>query len=91
MLMTKGGEATAWAAGLHPPRRLRRMENGQSIGRIREEREPKPGREWFWSLTITGAHRAGVLTWGYGASLEDAKAAFRAPLDGYRDWAARDF
>jgi hypothetical protein len=59
MLMTKGGEATAWAAGLHPPRRLRRMENGQSIGRIREEREFKPGREWFWSLTITGPHRAG--------------------------------
>jgi hypothetical protein len=40
---------------------------------IREERDtPKPGREWFWSLTITGAHRAGFLTWGYGASLEVA-------------------
>jgi hypothetical protein len=62
------------------------LEDGQSIGRIREEREPKPGREWFWSLTITGAHRAGVKTWGYGASLEDAKAAFRASLDGYKAW-----
>jgi hypothetical protein len=66
------------------------MEDGQSIGRIREEREPKRGREWFWSLTITGAHHAGVLTWGYGASLEEAKAAFRASLDGYRAWLARD-
>jgi hypothetical protein len=35
------------------------LEDGQSIGRIREERDtPKPGREWFWSLTIAGAHRA---------------------------------
>jgi len=66
------------------------LEDGQSIGRIREEREPKPGREWFWSLTITGAHWAGVPTWGYGASLEAAKAAFRASLDGYRAWLARD-
>ena len=66
------------------------LEDGQSIGRIREEREPKPGREWFWSLTITGAHWAGVPTWGYGASLEEAKAAFRASLDGYRAWLARD-
>jgi hypothetical protein len=67
------------------------LEAGQSIGRIREERDtPKAGREWFCSLTITGAHRAGILTWGYGASLEEAKAAFRASLDGYRAWLARD-
>ena len=83
MLMTKGGEATAWAAGLHPPRRLRRMENGQSIGRIREEREFKPGREWFWSLP--GAHRAGVPTWGYGATLDAAKAAFRAHWEAFKN------
>jgi hypothetical protein len=58
---------------------------------IREERDtPKPGREWFWSLTITGAYRAGVLTWGYGANLEEAKAAFRTSLEGYRAWMARD-
>ena len=49
------------------------LEDGESIGRVREERDtPKPGREWFWSLTIAEAHRAGVLTWGYGASLEVA-------------------
>jgi hypothetical protein len=67
------------------------LEDGQSIGRIREERDtPKPGREWFWSLTITGAYRAGVLTWGYGANLEEAKAAFRTSLEGYRAWMARD-
>jgi hypothetical protein len=35
-------------------------------------------------LQITGAHRAGVETAGYAASLEDAKTAFRASLDGYR-------
>jgi hypothetical protein len=63
------------------------LEDGQSIGRIREERDtPKPGREWFWSLTIAEAHRAGVLTWGYGASFEEVKAAFRASLEGYRAW-----
>jgi hypothetical protein len=63
------------------------LEDGQSIGRIMEQREPVPGREWFWSLTITGAHGAGVLTSGYSASLEGAKAAFRASLERYRAWA----
>jgi hypothetical protein len=28
-----------------------------------------------------------VRTLGYGASLEDVKAAFRASLEGYRAWA----
>ena len=66
------------------------MEDGQTIGRIMEERESKPGRAWSWFLQIAGAHRAGVLTWGYGASLEDAKAAFRASLDGYKAWRDSD-
>jgi hypothetical protein len=44
------------------------LEDGQSIGRIMEQREPVPGREWFWSLTITGAHQAGVVTSGYAAA-----------------------
>src|SRR3981189_3762473 len=56
------------------------LEGGQSIGRLRGGRGPKPGREWFWSLTIAGAHGAGVLAWGSGVSLEAAKAAFRASL-----------
>jgi hypothetical protein len=60
------------------------LEDGQSIGRIREERDtPKPGREWFWSLP--GAHRAGVLTWGYGATLDAAKAAFRAHWEAFKN------
>jgi hypothetical protein len=58
------------------------MEDGQPIGRIMEQREPAPGRAWFWSLTITGPHQAGVATSGFTASLEDAKAAFRASLEG---------
>jgi hypothetical protein len=60
------------------------MEDGQSIGRIMEQRELLPGRKWAWYLQITGAHRAGVDTWGYAASLEDAKTAFHASLEGYR-------
>jgi hypothetical protein len=51
------------------------------IGRIMEQREPMPDREWFWALQITGAHRAGVATSGYAANLEEAKAAFRASLE----------
>ena len=62
------------------------MEDGQPIGRIMERREPGPGHEWFWALQITGAHKAGVVTSGYTASLEDAKAAFRVSLDRYRAW-----
>jgi hypothetical protein len=61
------------------------MEDGQSIGRIMEQRELLPGRKWAWYLQITGAHRAGVLAWGYGASLEDAKTAFRASLEGWHE------
>jgi hypothetical protein len=49
--------------------------------------EPLPGRAWFWALHIIGAHRAGVATSGYAASLEDAKAAFRASMERYRAWA----
>lgn len=64
------------------------MEDGKSIGRIMAQREPVPGREWFWSLTITGAHRGGVVPSGYAASLEDAKAAFLKALKGYQAWVA---
>jgi hypothetical protein len=40
-------------------------------------------------VLVADNHRGplgGVLTWGYGASLEDAKAAFRTSLDGYKAW-----
>jgi hypothetical protein len=30
------------------------MEDGQSIGRIMEQRELLPGRKWAWYLQITG-------------------------------------
>jgi hypothetical protein len=63
-------------------------DDGRPIGRIKEEREPVPGRGWSWWLHITNAHEAGVATSGYAASLEDAKSGFRASLDRYKAWMA---
>jgi hypothetical protein len=53
------------------------MEDGRSIGSIKQEREEEPRnpeRAWSWSLTIVGARLAGIKTSGYGPSLEDVKA-----------------
>jgi hypothetical protein len=50
------------------------LEDGRSIGRIYEIRAPtRPDLLWFWSLTVLGAHRAGILTNGRTKTLEDAK------------------
>src|SRR5690349_9489851 len=52
------------------------MEDGHSIGRIMEQREPKPGAVWSWSLTIGDSGMAGIKTSGRGDSLEEVKARF---------------
>jgi hypothetical protein len=62
------------------------MEDGHSIGRIMEQREPKPGAVWSWSLTIGDSGMAGIKTSGRGDSLEEVKAAFRTALEAYRAW-----
>jgi hypothetical protein len=41
------------------------MEDGRSIGSIKQEREEEPRnpeRAWSWSLTIVGARLAGIKT-----------------------------
>jgi hypothetical protein len=49
------------------------LEDGKPIGRIKEEREPTPGRAWSWYLQIEEAHRAGAPTSGYAASLHGCR------------------
>jgi hypothetical protein len=67
-------------------------EDGEPIGRTMEERQDQPTKgpehAWSWSLTIIGAHRAGVRTTDYAPSLAEAKTAFKASLDGYQAWLA---
>ena len=42
-----------------------------------------PELRWFWSITVIGAHQAGIRTNGRAATLEEAKAQFET---NYREW-----
>jgi hypothetical protein len=54
-------------------------EDGRKIGRLREEHAPaKPELAWYWSITVLGPGRGRVRTEGHAATLEQAKADFRA-------------
>ena len=65
------------------------FDNGETVGRIYEDRAAHlPEGRWFWALNEAAgdAHQAGVRTSGRAATLDHAKAAFRASLDGYKAW-----
>jgi hypothetical protein len=69
------------------------FDDGETVGRIYDDRAAHlPEGRWFWALNEAAgdAHQAGVRTSGRAATLEAAKAAFRASFDGYRAWLARD-
>ena len=64
------------------------LEDGRSIGRIYEIRAPtRPDLAWFWSITVIGAHRAGIRTNGRTKTFEDAKAEFKQNYDSWKQWA----
>ena len=59
----------------------------QPVGRIYEDTAaPVEGSRWAWFLQIVGASRAGVPMTGRAATLDEAKAAFRASYDGWQAW-----
>jgi hypothetical protein len=65
------------------------INDGQSIGRIKQEREEEPRnpqRTWSWSLTTVGAQMAPIKMSCYGATIEEVKTAFREALAAYRAW-----
>jgi hypothetical protein len=46
-------------------------DDGRQIGRLREEHAPpRPGRAWYWSITVLGPGRGRVRTEGHAASLD---------------------
>ena len=58
------------------------LDAGQSIGRISEIRAPmRPDELWLWSITVLGAHRAGINTNGRTKTFEDAKAELEVNYD----------
>jgi len=59
----------------------------QPVGRIYEDKTVSvEGSRWAWFLQVTGAGRAGVPITGRAATLDDAKAAFRASYDRWQAW-----
>jgi hypothetical protein len=65
------------------------LEDGRSIGRIYEIRAPRPDLLWFWSMTVMGAHRAGILTDGRTKTFDEAKASFKANYERWKTWASQ--
>jgi hypothetical protein len=60
-------------------------EDGQKIGRLREEHAPaRPERAWYWSITVIGGPRGHVRTEGHAATLDQAKADFRAHWEAFK-------
>jgi hypothetical protein len=61
----------------------------QPVGRIYlDKTAPTEWSRWAWFLQVVGASRAGVSMAGRAATLDDAKAAFRASYEAWQDWAA---
>jgi hypothetical protein len=60
-------------------------EDGQEIGRLREEHAPaRPERAWYWSITVLGPGRGRVRTEGHAETLEQAKGDFRAHWEAFK-------
>ena len=60
------------------------MDDGRAIGRIYEERASLPELRWFWSITVYVDPKRGVLTFGRGSTIEEAKPAFRSSWERVR-------
>ena len=53
------------------------LDAGRSVGRIYEIRAPlQPDQQWFWSITVVGAQRSGIITSGRAATFDAAKVQF---------------
>jgi hypothetical protein len=53
------------------------LDDERSVGRIYEIRAPlQPNQQWFWSITLVGAHASGIITSGRAATFEAAKVQF---------------
>jgi hypothetical protein len=64
------------------------LDDGKSIGRIYEVRAPlRLDQLWFWSITVLGAHRAGIHTEGRAPTFEHAKAQFQTNYERWQEWA----
>ena len=46
------------------------------MGRIYEDRHALPHLRWFWSITVYVDPKRGVVTFGRGSTIEEAKLAF---------------
>jgi hypothetical protein len=64
------------------------IEDGQEIGRICSAAR-SPEQAWFWSLYLDGEARNHVPASGHAATLEEAKAQFRASLERLKAWPQR--
>src|SRR5262245_1185297 len=63
----------------------------EPIGRIYEDRTaPIEASRWAWPLQVMGASRACVQTTGRTATLDEAKAAFRASYERFQSWSVTD-
>jgi hypothetical protein len=66
------------------------LDDGKPVGRIYERHAPAgPDLAWFWSITEYVEPRSGLSTSGTVATLDEAKAAFRANWDSWRSWATQ--
>ena len=52
-----------------------------------EDRHSLPELRWFWSLTVIGAHAAGIRDERACPTLEDAQAQFHANFRKWLAWA----
>ena len=52
------------------------LEDRRVIGRIYEDKHAIPQLRWFWSITVFVGYQPGVVTNGWTATLEEAKAQF---------------
>jgi hypothetical protein len=75
-------------SGLAPPDPNRKdyalIDSGREVGRITRFDTPAD-MCCYWSITVIGAHQAGIRTNGRATTLEEAKAQFET---NYRRWLA---
>jgi hypothetical protein len=53
-------------------------EDGRAIGRMYEDKQSLPELRWFWSITVYVDPKFGIKTNSRTATVEEAKAQFRA-------------
>src|SRR5262249_4649057 len=63
----------------------------EPVGRIyADQAAPNEASRWAWFLQVTDAFRSGVKTTGRAATLDAAKAEFRASYEGWQAWSVID-